>query len=195
MDKNRDIEAVVKFAQKYDYEQEHSLQVTKLALNLFDELEELHGLSERDRFVLESACVLHDIGWIQGQKKHHKTALKLILGGKGLPLSEKQRQIAALIARYHRKALPKPEHELFGSLGTAEQEKVKILGGILRLADGLDRSHCCVVKKIKCEIDSKKIVMNLEVDGDTTFEIEAGTKKSDLLSMTFGRQIKFSVVS
>jgi hypothetical protein len=41
----------------------HSRKVTDLALKLFDDLEPLHRMRARERFLLECAGQLHDIGW------------------------------------------------------------------------------------------------------------------------------------
>ena len=47
----------------------------------------------------------------------------------------------ALVARYHRQATPKKSHEGYGDLNGALRRTVKALSAMVRLAEGLDRSH------------------------------------------------------
>ena len=86
----------------YWQDTEHFTQVTRLALDFFDGLINLHQLSERERCWLECAAILHDIGLSKNRKGHNKESAKLILNDTRLPLTSKERRIVASIARYHR---------------------------------------------------------------------------------------------
>jgi putative phosphoesterase len=185
------LKAIRRLAGECHYEKQHSEHVTLLALNLFDELQPLLKLTNEDRFLLNCAALLHDIGWIEGQKGHHKTAMKIILASQTLPFPNDQRRMVALIARYHRKALPKDSHPLFSQLSEKDKQKIRILGGILRIADGLDRTHTCVVKSIKCDLGGKDILVQYKASGSSTFEKEAAYKKSDLLIQALDKNIQF----
>ncbi len=188
------LKAARQFARECNYEKQHSEHVTLLALNLFDELMPLHKLTNKDRFLLNCAAVLHDIGWLEGQKGHHKTAMKLIFDSQTLPFTDNQRRMIALIARYHRKALPKDSHPLFSKLSVKDKQKTRILAGILRIADGLDRTHTCAVKKIECDLSRKDILVRYQSPCPSTFEMEAAYKKSNLLKQVMNKNIRFIVI-
>ena len=181
------LEAVLAFARSCNYEREHTHQVTRLALEIFDGLKKLHGLGLQEKLWLQYGALLHDIGWIEGQRGHHKTALRLILADTGLPLEHRERQIIGLIARYHRKAVPQPRHPYFRDLSPADQHGVRVLAGILRVADGLDRSHANVIRSVKCKVSSREITMVCEADGPADGEIAAAEEKADLLESVFDR--------
>ena len=110
------LEAVLALARKCNYEREHTHQVEKLALQLFDQLVELHHLGGQERFMLRCGALLHDIGWIEGKQGHHKTALRIIMENAALPFDFRDKSIIALLARYHRKALPKEQHTISATL-------------------------------------------------------------------------------
>jgi len=184
------LDAVLTLAQACQYEQEHTHHVTKLALALFDELKELHGLGVQERFWLQCAALLHDIGWVDGQQGHHKTALRRIIAEPRLPFDRRQRWIVGLIARYHRKALPGSGHKYFGSLSADDRRRVCILGGILRLADGLDRSHRSVIRKVRCRVSDHAITVACEAGDPADEEIVAARKKADLLERVFDRHCR-----
>jgi exopolyphosphatase/guanosine-5'-triphosphate,3'-diphosphate pyrophosphatase len=184
------LQAVLNLANSCHYEKEHSQQVTKLALNLFDELQSLHKLGKQERFLLRCAGLLHDIGWVKGQIKHHKTAMNIIMNSHDLPFTDTQRKIVALTARYHRRALPKDTHLVFLQLSAKEKTLIKILAGILRTADGLDRTHTSVIEKIKCDVKDKEIIVKCKARGPVAAELAAAAKKADLLAAALGRDIR-----
>jgi exopolyphosphatase/pppGpp-phosphohydrolase len=190
-EKNQSIlKAVTNLAQTCDYEAVHTHQVTFLALRLFDDLQGLHKLGQQERFWLQYASILHDIGWFEGWHGHHKTALRIILNTPLLPFDHKERLIIGSIARYHRKALPDPhQHDHFATLTHAEQDLVRKLSACLRLADALDRTHCNRVKNLNCSITPKKIVVQCDVETQPIEEAEAAQAKCDLLQLVFKRKI------
>lgn len=185
------IDSVTAFAESLDYEQEHTQQVVKLALRLFDELREIHGYLEQERFYLHCGAILHDIGWIKGPKGHHKAACSMIIQSINLPFDLHQRTIIGLIARYHRKAMPKPTHKHFRNLSSDDQSMVSMLAGILRIADGLDRRHMNHIKNIKSEITDDKICIIPESEVSVLPEIQAAYKKADLMIRVINKEVTF----
>ena len=70
---------VVDLLRVWERRPRHVFHVANLALQLFDQLASLHGLGERDRLMLESAALLHDIGASgPGREEHHKESARLI---------------------------------------------------------------------------------------------------------------------
>ncbi len=165
----------------------HTVQVTRLALELFDDLTALHKLGTEERFWLECGAMLHDIGWTQGWKSHHKNSMKMILDSQFLQIGNKQRYIIASIARYHRKALPDVSHDHYKILQPSERRIVSKLAAILRIADGLDRTHQNLVEHIKVEIKKKEVIFDCEVAGPAPEEIRAANNKADLFEKVFKR--------
>ncbi len=191
---NKILKAVNDLARACNYEAGHTHQVTKLALILFDELKPLHKLGADDRFLLNCGAMLHDIGWMQGPKGHHKTARNFIMDT-DLHLEPAEHKMVALIARYHRKALPKDTHKYFCELSETDRERVSILACILRIADGLDRTHTDTVKNIKAEISDKKIIFFCQSAASCASEIYSANKKSDLFCKIFDTVVSFEVIS
>ena len=128
---------------RYDEEPSHSDHVALLALQIFDGLRSWHQLGARPRELLHSAALLHDIGWSQTPdgKGHNKWSAKLIQENGWKHLTRSEIPTVAQIARYHRKSPPQAAHEEFHALSASAQKTVMVLGGILRLADALDRTH------------------------------------------------------
>jgi putative phosphoesterase len=187
------IDVVLAVARSCRYEQEHAHQVTRLAVELFDQLKDLHGMGLQERLWLQYGAILHDIGWIDGQQSHHKRALDLIIADPRLPFERRERTIVGLIARYHRGALPDPGHQYFAGLSATDQRRVCALAGILRVADGLDRSHRCLIRTVRCEVSKPSIGIVCEADEPADEELTAAKKKADLLQSICGRDCEIKV--
>jgi len=183
------LQAVLQLAQSCEYEVQHTHQVTRLALQLFDELQPLHRLGAEEHFWLQCGALLHDIGWVEGQRRHHKTALRIILNTPHLPFDRRERLIIGSIARYHRRALPSEKHDHFTVLEPAERRIVSMLAAILRVADGLDRAHRSLVEHLSCEVSPQQIVVRCAVRGPAEAEQQATLKKGRLLELVFHREL------
>jgi len=183
------VEQIREIARKYDPDPEHSDTVRRLALELFDKLSDLHSLGEEERYWLECAAILHDIGWSQGPKGHHKSSLKLILNEQEFPFTSDERYLIGSIARYHRKANPKNSHFHFAALSPKNKAKVRVLASFIRIADGLDASHSAVVTDFNLKIESDSVTLDCFVSDDTSLESESILKKKDLFESVVRRKL------
>jgi exopolyphosphatase/pppGpp-phosphohydrolase len=174
----------------------HVLHVAQLAVHLFDELEDLHGLGDPDRLLLEAAACLHDIGHsveLSDGRGHHRESARLIRDHGWQHFSAERVNLIALVARYHRKSLPDLEHEDYAALAPLERLKVQKLASFLRIADGLDRSHRQVVTHFSAEIFPERILIHLSAEAAVEKEIVSAAKKADLAEAVFQRSVGFSI--
>ena len=167
----------------------HSNQVTGLALQLFDGLQPLHSYGAAERLVLQCAALLHDIGWVAGQEGHHKTAFNIITNTGVLPFAKRERYIIGAVARYHRKSAPRPRHLYFATMEPADRTLVTILAALLRVADGLDRSHRSLIRDLHCLCSPAEIRLVCTAAAPEGGEVLAALAKGTLLEQTFGRKL------
>ncbi len=175
----------------YELEQEpaHILQVKNLALQLFDQLKPLHGYGNTERDMLEAAAILHDIGYVQGKKQHHKNSLSIIEKSSLEGWNDRQKLVIGNIARYHSRKLPRKKHINYARLIAWDRLRVLKLAALLRLADGLDRSHSDAIKTLKCKIDLKTVKLKIKARGEIPLEIQGFKKKRDLFILAYSRDI------
>ena len=95
---------------RYRFDRSHGRHVARLATRLFDELQREHGLSGRERLLLQVAALLHDVGIYVSPRAHHKHSQYLLMSSQIFGLSDEERNIVANIARYHRRGKPDPTH-------------------------------------------------------------------------------------
>jgi exopolyphosphatase/guanosine-5'-triphosphate,3'-diphosphate pyrophosphatase len=173
----------------------HARQVARLSRLLFDGLGGVLRLPAEARALLLCAAWLHDLGWVEGAAGHHKASQRLILADRGLPLGPEQRRLVACVARYHRKALPSPRHALYAELGREERRWVRLLGGLLRLADGLDRGHRGAVRELDVRLGPGRVLVRCRLAGRGAAERGAAEEKAGLLRRALGREIELAFVS
>lgn len=183
---------IVGLMYSFGWEPEHALQVRDLALSLFDQLEDLHGLDRRARRILEAAAILHDIGFSVAESKHHKHSYRLIRQQNLPEFDAREVDLVANVARYHRKALPKRSHKNFRDLDDREQALVQKLSAILRVADGMDRSHTASVEGIMCESRGDRLILRAQAEGPwLSLDLAGGARKAELFEKVYGLPIEF----
>lgn len=180
------VAALVSIARQFDVEDEHAAQVTRLAATLFDQLAPHHGLGDEWKEILLAAGVLHDIGLSVALQQHNKHSRRLIQQTPLPGFKKRERRIVALLARYHRGAPPRERHRRFSALRPDEREAVRRLAAILRVADGLDRTHASVVRDIRVGREAGGFRLLVVVRGDARWEILAAQKKGDLFEEVYG---------
>lgn len=185
------LEETLALRARYDEEPSHSDHVAALALQIFDGLEKWHGLNNRQRDLLHSAALLHDIGWSQTPdgKGHHKWSARLIQDHPWKNLKKEEIPLVAQIARYHRKTPPLPEHEDFQALSSTGQKLIMIMGGILRVADALDRTHTSKINQIKASFNDKAIIIKVKTTENWEVESSMVKAKSDMLQLAANRPV------
>ena len=162
---NRDMRArsVDRLLRRGNAEVLHAAHVARLALELFDQTHALHQLTATEREWLQYGALLHDIGCYIGYAKHQRHSYYLITHGDLTGFSADEIEVLASLARYHKGGGPKASHENWRRLNPYLQAVVEKLAAILRIADGLDRSHRQIVTGVSCRVRSRKI--ELEADG------------------------------
>ena len=173
-------ESVLEFARSCHFDEEHSLHVTKLALEIFQVLTARFGFSDKERRLLEAAALLHDVGYFINYSSHHKHSYHLIRHADLFGFTPRERELIANIARYHRKSLPRKKHDQYTRLAAEDQVLVSRFGGIVRLCDGLDRRRNSVVQGMDCTLTPSTLRLALKGHDDMSVELFGAKEKSDL---------------
>jgi exopolyphosphatase/guanosine-5'-triphosphate,3'-diphosphate pyrophosphatase len=185
-------ESIEEVGAKYNYDKTHSQQVSRLALVLFEQLRELHKLPDRYSGILHAAAMLHDIGLFIAYQKHHKHSYYLIKSSGPSSFDPVDLDLIANIARYHRKAHPTPKHLPFSQLSAVQQDVVRKLSAILRIADGLDYGRQSNVREIQCSRPQPGILtIRLEGSGNLQGEVRSARAKAGLMDEVYGVETKF----
>ena len=184
-------ESLDQVCQKYLYDAPHAHHVSQLALNLFYQLHELHQLPEKFASVLNAAALLHDIGLFIAAPKHHKHSYYLIKSSGMTSFNKLDLELVANIARYHRKAHPSPKHLGFSQLAPANQDAVRKLSALLRVADALDFRREQRVESVSCAVDKRKtLTIAAAANANITDEIDRALEKGKLIQEVFNLSLQ-----
>ena len=162
---------------KFSNDISHPQEVKRLSLMLFEELgKKVCEMPQEQKVILESAALLHDIGYFEEAKSHNKHSQTMILEYGLDGFSVEETKIIACIARYHRGSLPnKEKHDLYGSFEKKERK---------------------IIKKISIDYDKKNEIIEIQLTPETKYvkpDITAAIRKRDLLEIGFKVQsvVKF----
>ena len=186
--------SVIELAERCNYIPEHAQRIASLSVSLFDATRAVHALTDRERAWLEYAALLHDIGVHISYERHHKHSYYLIRNGDLRGFDPEDILMIALIARYHRRAVPVRGHEGFADLTKKRQRIVHVLGAILRLVETLDRSHSQVVTGLTFEDRGDDALLTLQVTGDAELELWAASRHAGPFEGVLGKPLRIATI-
>ncbi len=172
-------------AKRYDYDEAHAGHVEWMALEIFDNTTGLHGMGEKEKFYLQMAAILHDIGKYISLNNHSINSYNIILNSNIIGLSEKDLRLIANIVKYHSEENPGIHDENYRVLYYKERLLVSKLCAILKLADSMDISHKQSIRKLDTIIDEDLIVRVL-AERDITLEQWTFENKAEFFYEVFG---------
>ena len=187
-------QSVIELGYRCGWNKMHSEQIAKLCLQLFDQLQPLHGLDIHDRELLEYAALLHNIGTFISISSHHKHSQYIILNGELRGFAPAEVSIIANVARYHRKSQPAEKHEAYSQLKPKQQRVVDVLSGILRIANGLDRGHRQNILSVEADIAETGVTIGLHAIHKPDIEIWAAERMKSWLESVLGKTIRFEAL-
>ncbi|HEY3111846.1 MAG TPA: HD domain-containing protein [Chloroflexota bacterium] len=165
----------------------HVRQVQRVAAWLFEQLRPYHGLGDVEERLLLAGALLHDVGFPTDPPDHHRASARIVRSHLGAPFDEHESDLIALLARYHRRSPPKLKHRRYAALDEAGRRLVCWLGGILRVADGLDRSHTESVRSVSVlRVEGR---LEIVAEGAQDEDLRGATRKRDLLERILGMAI------
>lgn len=182
-------QAAVALGRRYMFDEPHGLHVARLALSLFDQLRDLHGLDGEDRLLLKVAAILHDVGTFVSFKKHHKHSLYIVSRSELPGLSSEDMLVAANVARYHRKSSPAPHHHDYMRLPATARVRVDQMAALLRLADALDRQRRQSVQAVTASAHGLELRLQTSGTGDLLLERWAVTQRKNLFEEIYGLKV------
>jgi exopolyphosphatase/guanosine-5'-triphosphate,3'-diphosphate pyrophosphatase len=174
---------------KFCFDAAHAQNVADVARQLFRVLENEHRLPQRFGLILYVAALLHEIGMFVNSSSHHKHSMYLINNSDFFGLSRKDVLLVSLVARYHRRASPKPNHPGYAGLSRDERVAVAKLAAILRIADALDGAHSQRVSTISTEQEDGRLIVYVPGVEDLSVEQLALKQKGPLFEEVFGMQV------
>lgn len=179
------IRSAVSLGRRFDFDEKHSRHVATLCRKIFAELQSEHALDPRLELILYLAALLYEVGMYIGTRSKHKHTMYIIKNSEFFGLSRRNVLLVALVARYHRRSSPQPQHEGYATLDRGDRIAVSKLAAILRLAIALDESRSQRISDLSCRVENRKLLITANVD-DVSLEQLALRQSGSLFEETYG---------
>ena len=184
------LSSATELARKYEVDLAHTRHVADLARRLFRALQARHRLDVRCETLLTAAALLHTTGLFVGLSAYHKHSYYLIMNSELFGLNAEDHRLVALLARYHRRASPKPTHDVFAQLSRDSRVLVSLLAAILRVAVALDQSSTQRIREFETSIEKNRLIITVTGNvGDLSLERMELRQKASLMEDTFGLSV------
>lgn len=173
-------------SKRYMGSRKRSESVENISLTIFDSIKKIHGLKKRDRFLLQLSARLYDCGKYISMLNAGECSYNIIMSTEIIGLSHLEREMVANIVRYNRM-----DFEYYGEMArrmNIDQDAyvtVAKLTAILKLANGLDRSHKQKFKKVKAVLKDNELILNVDTTEDITLEKSLIRAKADFFEEVY----------
>ena len=174
---------------KFRFEQDHAEYVADVATRLFRALQAEHQLSPRYELLLNVAALLHDVGLFISNRSHHKHSMYVIGNSEIFGIGRRDLMLVSLVARYHRRAMPRPTHTTYAMLDRRDRITVQKLAAILRVADALGRGGLTRSRRPEIRVEPEQIELRLSHAGDLTMEEQALREKAQMFERVYGMKV------
>lgn len=182
--------SVLELCRRCNWDEVHSRQVARLALQLFDQTLPLHGLKPADREVLEHASLLHDIGAHVSTESHHKHTAYLIQHGRLRGFAPDEVAALAALGRFHRGGDPRASREPLASMDPAWHERIARMAALMRVADGLDRSRSGSVEEVRAQLNGRRVKLAVTSSADVDVDVWGARRKRELFEKLLDRRLE-----
>jgi exopolyphosphatase/pppGpp-phosphohydrolase len=182
---------------RYGIERSHADNVARNALELFDILNNIHGLGPEIRRFVEIAALVHDTGVATDFENHHKAGRDILRLHPPSELPERLWPAVAWTTFLHKKKvgvkkLMKLRERAFGKMPEDLQDLTLKAAALLRLADALDYS------RMESRIGNVKIgekIVRFEIKGQgAEIDAERMGEKGDLWHLLYDTRLEFRPV-
>jgi hypothetical protein len=146
----------------------------------------VHRLPPETRELLQYAAMLHDVGSVIGFDGHAEHSAYVIRNGNLRGFSADDVRIMACVARYHGKGRPRRRDPDIRALDKRSRRAVRWLAALMRIAEGLDRSHYQLIKELKVTRRGERWMIRVTARRDAQLELWAARRRTELLAERIG---------
>ena len=180
------VDSALNISKRYMGSKRRSETLEKIALTIYDSMQEVHGLGKRERLLLRLATILHDCGKYISLVNLGECSYNIIMSTEMIGLSHIEREIVANTVKYNH--MDFDYYEVIGHNAHLDREdyiKIAKLTAILKVANGLDRSHKQKFKDIKTSLKDEQLIITIDTPVDITLEKGLFDKRADFFEEVY----------
>lgn len=174
-------------SKRYMGSRRRSETLEKIALTIFDSMKKVHGLGKRERLLLQLATLLHDCGKYISLVNLGECSYHIIMSTEMIGLSHLEREIVANVVKYNH--MDFDYYEVLGKDNAhLDRESYLIIAklvAILKIANGLDRSHKQKFKDVKTTLREEQLIITIDTPVDITLEKGLFYRRADFFEEVY----------
>ncbi|MCQ2521508.1 MAG: exopolyphosphatase [Lachnospiraceae bacterium] len=158
----------------------------EICLSIFDTMKKVHGMGKRQRFLLQLAAILHDCGKFINLTNVGECSYGIIMNTEIIGLSHAEREAVALMVRFNHD--PFVYYEELAKNSLVDRETYRVVAkctAILRVANGLDKSHKDKFKKLHTSLKDDVLYLSADADQDILYEMETFKERAGFFEEVF----------
>ncbi len=172
---------------RYKGNAERGRSLDLIAMKLFDATRKIHGLGKRERLLLRLACILHDCGKFVSIANVSECSYSIIMSTEIIGISHIEREIVANVVLYNHNDFVYYEQQIEASdLSREAYLTITKLTAILRLANGLDRTHKKKLDDMRVAVRDDQLVISAKSNVDLTLEKGLFQARAGFFAEVFG---------
>lgn len=180
------IEAAKNIAKRYQSNKTHLAGTEYLALTIFDKMKRIHGMSRRERLLLQISVWLHDCGKYISMNRTAACSYEIVMSTEIIGLSHREREIIANAIRFNTEEFVSFEEFSMGcSLDRGDYLLTAKISAILRVANAMDRSHNQKFKNVRVTLKERELIVVVDTLEDITLEQGLFSHKADFFETIF----------
>ncbi|MFT7521849.1 MAG: exopolyphosphatase/guanosine-5'-triphosphate,3'-diphosphate pyrophosphatase, partial [Kiritimatiellia bacterium] len=152
--------SVLNTMRRFNVDTSHAKRIARMSLQLFDATAPRHHLRIDDRRLLEFTALLHDIGHHISGEDHHRHGQYILRHTRMSGFTQPEINQMAFIVRHHRGKIARTRD--LASLEDESKRRVRILAGMVAIAEALDRGHDANAKLLQVELQGDALKLGVK---------------------------------
>lgn len=174
-------------SRRYNGSVERIKTLENISLRIFDAMKKVHGMGQRERLLLQIAAILHDCGKYISMTHLAECSYSIIMNTEIIGISRLEREIIANVVKYnHSDFIYYRQQRFITDLDQEAYLTIAKLTAIIRLANGLDRSHKEKFSDLKCRVRDQQLFITVDTKKDITLEKGLFTNRADFFEEIYG---------
>jgi exopolyphosphatase/guanosine-5'-triphosphate,3'-diphosphate pyrophosphatase len=190
--------SVLQLGRTCRFNEAHARRTAELALSLFDSARDchLHAMGDWERELLEYAALLHHIGSFLTYSGYQKHSHYLVSNADLLGFDQLEITMMALSVLHHRGSVPRKGAPELAALENGDQDTLRYLSTLIRIAENLDRSQARTVTSARLVPGGAgRVILEVDAAHDPQVELSGVENQRDAFEKVFGVSLGVHVLA